>query len=412
MGKHKYYNDDYRDYTDYDNEDDVLNENIDWEERAIQEEYKYNDEEDTSNSKNDDDDGDDSVTYDENYDENDDNEYDESLDDEYGGRKKQKRTRTEVEDVDELTRVLRDTPVTKKTMEERRQTFIEIMEDYHSGDKKKRDKAVEDAIKELDAFIKYTIKKKYSSYSKKHYMDLLQEGYVGIMEGMKKYDPNITMPTTFFYPYIIHEMQNLITKQVDNTTAHYATNIKKINKVIDEFEAQGKKWTMVDISIQTGMTLETIAQCLDIRRYRDEIHIDNCPEGLTETRAFYTKELTPEQAVMEQSDKDILESVLQKLDPLEVTVLEYRYGIHDHETMSEGDTAKALGMPKDRVKKILNGAIRKLRASNLRETFRDNYTEENRAAKSSTPALIPVGVVDNDIMALLEAEGLVDGDSG
>ena len=108
--------------------------------------------------------------------------------------------------------------------------FYSIMEDYHSGDDTKVQYALERAMREMEGFIHLIIKRSYSTYTKKYFYDLLQEGYLGVAIGMKKYNPDISMPSTFFFPYIKHEMQGFITRNVDKTTSHYSSNIKKINK--------------------------------------------------------------------------------------------------------------------------------------------------------------------------------------
>lgn len=65
-----------------------------------------------------------------------------------------------------------------------RNRFYEIMNDYHSGNNDKRQDALARAMKELEGFIHLIIKRSYSTYTKKYFYDLLQEGYLGVAIGM------------------------------------------------------------------------------------------------------------------------------------------------------------------------------------------------------------------------------------
>ena len=260
-----------------------------------------------------------------------------------------------------------------------RARFYSIMEDYHSGDETKRTYALERAMKELEGFIHLIIKRSYSTYTKKYFYDLLQEGYLGVAIGMEKYNPNISMPSTFFYPYIKHEMQGFITKNVDKTTSHYSANIKKINKAIQELEEKGIRYTNVDIAMQTGMTIETVDQSMAIRKYRDEVHIDACPPNVIDAEMEENRYKTPEEEYMEQETiKTIYRAMNMLLTNDEIQVLQDHFGLGDTKTISEGEIAKKMGIPKDKVKRLLNRAIRKLRQSELAQIFGDNLVKEDQ----------------------------------
>lgn len=271
------------------------------------------------------------------------------------------------------------------------------MKDYHSGDAKKRENAITQAMKQLEGLVKVIIRRNYSTYSKKYYRDLMQEGNIGIMEGLKKYDAEISMPATFFYRYIVHEIQQFITKNVDKTTAHYSTNIKKINKAIDDLTERGINWTIPDIAMQTGLTIETVEQSMSIRKRRDEVHIEACQTNVIDEGILNDRFQTPESAIVEQEEEEIIDSVLRKyLTPVEFFIIENSFGLHDKSVMSERDIAKKLDIGKDKVKKILNSAIRKLRSSELRLFFQDNLSHVEKSLND-----YEVSYADSDVADLM-----------
>lgn len=281
--------------------------------------------------------------------------------------------------------------------------FYSIMEDYHSGDEAKRQYALERAMREMEGFIHLIIKRSYSTYTKKYFYDLLQEGYLGVAIGMNKYNPDISMPSTFFFPYIKHEMQGFITRNVDKTTSHYSSNIKKINKAIEMLEEKGIQYTNVDIAIQTGMTIETVDQSLAIRNCRDEVHIDACPPNVIDAELENSRAKTPEQEYMEEEEKrTIYRTMNTLLTEDEILILQYHFGLENAkgentEIISEGEIAKKLKMPKDKVKRILNRAIRKLRQSELSNIYNDSVKQEEKFLEEVQVATIPREATKQDI---------------
>ena len=288
-----------------------------------------------------------------------------------------------------------------------RNRFYSIMDDYHSGDEFKRKDALAKAMKELEGFIHLIIKRSYSTYTKKFFYDLLQEGYLGVAIGMEKYNPDISMPSTFFYPYIKHEMQGFITRNVDKTTSHYSANIKKINKAIQELEEKGVRYTNADIALQTGMTIETVDQSMAIRKYRDEVHIDACPPNVIDGEMEENKYKTPEQEYIDNEVASIIQRTISTLlTDDEVMVLQYHFGLNDTQTISEGEIAKRMSIPKDKVKRLLNRGIRKLRQSELANIFGDNMIKQDKFLEDMDISFIPRDATESDIEFLSQIENL------
>ena len=106
--------------------------------------------------------------------------------------------------------------------------YIAIMKDYNSGDERLQSIATEKMIGELTGLVISVIKKRYPSYAPKHYEDLIQVGEMGILIGLKDYNPEKSLPATFFVKYIIHEIQTYIDEIVYKTTPYYSSIIKKL----------------------------------------------------------------------------------------------------------------------------------------------------------------------------------------
>lgn len=286
--------------------------------------------------------------------------------------------------------------------EQIRQKFIGICEKYNSGDPVLRQESLNEAIDELRSFVHYVIKKKYSTYGK-HYEDLVQEGYIGIMKGMEKYDPTKSLPTTFFNLYIIHEMSKFIDTEVNKTTSHYSSNLTKINRVIDKFEAQSKKWTPTDIAVETGLNMETVIQCLHIKEYKNEMYYEN--DEILEAN-ISERTPSPEQAYIENEKLEVLYNSISTLLPEEIQVLKYRYGLAGSKTISYKEIAKEMNISIEKVRKYRHDAIRKLRhKAGMRNVFRDYINDgESNSITENDISLIPEETANNMMNELEELD--------
>ena len=286
--------------------------------------------------------------------------------------------------------------------EDVRKRFIKICEDFNSGDEERHKYAIECAVDELRSFVHYVIKKKYSTYGK-YYEDLVQEGTVGIIKGLEKYNPKKSLPTTFFNLYIIHEMSKYIDTEVNKTTSHYSSNLTKINRAIDKFEQNGKKWNENDIAIETGLNMETVIQCLHIKEYKNEMHYET--DEILEANISEHGD-SPEQAFVKNERLETLYKAIGTLLPEEITVLKYRYGLMGAQTISYKEIAKEMGVSIEKVRKYRHDAIKKLRhKASMRSVFKDYINEsETNSITENDIAIIPESMIDNSMKELEEIE--------
>lgn len=289
-----------------------------------------------------------------------------------------------------------------ETSEAKRTRFIDICERYKSEDPEIRSQALADAISELEGFVHYIIKKKYSTYGK-YYEDLVQEGKIGIMEGMKKYDPNITLPSTYFNVYIIHEISKFIDTEINRTTSHYSSNLMKINKVIDRFSQEGRDWSPSDIAVETGIKMETIIQCLQIKECNKEKYYES-----TEMmeKDITQKDKSPEEQVLENEKLNTLYQAIGSLEPIERTVIMMKYGIGYPTTYSYKTISEELGVPIEKIKKIRHDCIRKLKNNTRIRTFFKDFSKDNEKnlLNAAEISIIPEKVAERTMDELEKIE--------
>ena len=87
----------------------------------------------------------------------------------------------------------------------KQEDIIKQMELFRSGNDQQKKEAYEYMMGVLSAYMVKLIKEKYGNYMRKHMDEMMQQGYLGIMKGMRNYDPKKGKPTTWFIMYTINE---------------------------------------------------------------------------------------------------------------------------------------------------------------------------------------------------------------
>ena len=111
-------------------------------------------------------------------------------------------------------------------------------------------------------------------------MDLFQEGVVGILKGIDSYNPSRGKPTTYFHPYIIHEMFEFISININRTSNYYTRKIIEVRHAMDLFESSGKGWSAENISEFSNECRQAIREILSTKLTKLEMVILALKHGL------------------------------------------------------------------------------------------------------------------------------------
>lgn len=274
-----------------------------------------------------------------------------------------------------------DTELTKKglTLYDKNNPvdFFQIVADYHSGNPYKEGLACEKAVNSLEGLIRHIINTKFARY-RFMYDDMLQQGRLAVCIALPDFNPEKSKPSTFFFYYIQHEIQDLINSQVNKTTAHYDINSKKIKKVIEEYVREGRKYTATDIAIDTKLPMQTIEQALNLLNTRETSY-----EGAVESAGgldpiLPSDEKSPEQWFIEMENVRALDKAMHNnLDLVETRVIEMTYGINGSNIYANKEISKVLKIPSDRVRRILVSAQCKLRQSKELKSIHADMLKDN-----------------------------------
>lgn len=238
----------------------------------------------------------------------------------------------------------------KKQQKEEQVKFEKIMEMYHHGN---HEMAKYLALQAMENYIKSLMKKQFSTYVTKYFDDLLQEGYMAVLEGLETYDVKRAKPTTFFRFYIVHNMTEYITRFVNESTAHYQKNNQLIRQVERKYEKNHKEATDADIAIELGMNIETIKATRKIDG-KTLNHIESTDNDFFSNQM---EEKSPEEIILESEKRKALADKINSLPEVERVVLK----MHFCEQKSQREIARETGLKTDEIRKSKERGIKQLR---------------------------------------------------
>lgn len=268
--------------------------------------------------------------------------------------------------------------------------LIRIMEKYHNGGKEERDEAQKEMLGILESYLLNIIMTRYYSYTRKHMGDLLQQGYLAIITGMKTYDPELGAPTTWFSRYIHHELQNYINTQVNHTTQHYSTATRKVMECIERKKKQNKPCTKKDIYLETGVPLKTIAKCLELQEMTS-VSLSS-EESPTEPSSNF---IDPEEYVTNKIEQEHIADIvfgsrdgkyISTLTEQEKNVIALRFGFDGRGERSFAEIENITGIPRHKLGKILALAAKKIKFELTKERY--GVKREKKPVKRKKPEFL------------------------
>ena len=138
--------------------------------------------------------------------------------------------------------------------------------------------------------------------------DIEQSMCVIFLEQLHNYDPLKTTPTTFFTPYFKQVISQHIRDYKQQLTQHDASNARKINRVINEYEKRGIHWTIEMIATQTNLSYKVVKSTI--------YYAHNAQKANLEDAGYIQSKIpTPEEVIEVQEANNILYDAIVQLLP-------------------------------------------------------------------------------------------------
>lgn len=155
-----------------------------------------------------------------------------------------------------------DFPSKEMDSDQIHENFKKYVADINSGNAAAERAAQEGAYRDLEPYVKSIITQRFSTYvetDSRFREDLLQAGRIAILETLPKYAPEKSMPTTYFYEPIKHNMVVQVNRMKYDIKSHVATAKKKMREVDRRFEKYGRTPALHDYAYSMGLSLRRIS---------------------------------------------------------------------------------------------------------------------------------------------------------
>lgn len=213
------------------------------------------------------------------------------------------------------------------------------------------------------------------------FMDLIQEGNIGLINGIKKFDLSKNCKLSTYATWWIRQSisRYILNKgRMIRIPVHLIEAINKIKKIKLEYTSVngGKIPTVEELKKISGFSKNVIEKCLLYEK--DAISFDEPFGEMDQGKQKTLKDFVPDNSISleEKIDKislkDTMKEVLLELDnELEINVIKMRFGLDGNDPKTIRTIAKECNLMPEKIQQIENKALRKLRTpkniSKLRE---------------------------------------------
>ena len=209
------------------------------------------------------------------------------------------------------------------------------------------------------------IAQKFSS--KLPFMDLIQEGNIGLIKAISKFDYRLGYKFSTYASYWIkYYMQKAVSEQATSISipCHLIAVANKIKLHIRKFEDElSRPPTLEELSKIIGIDEEKIVNILNVTKTPISIYSKVSNDGdEEETIEYYIEDkqtLTPEEAFFEKQKSEAIKEALEILDERQRYIIENFYGIGCDE-ISLAEIGRKYNISRERVRQILFVSLKKL----------------------------------------------------
>ena len=208
------------------------------------------------------------------------------------------------------------------------------------------------------------------------FMDLVQEGSLGLIRAAEKYDYSREFK---FSTYATWWVKQTIIRAISNSSrairipVHMTDKIRKYKKTVTELNnCLNREATEKEIALKMGINVKKI-QGIKRAIIKEPISLDTPVTDDLSIEDYIEDESynSPEVQTQIKALNDGMEELMESLDDREKKIITYRFGINGEQTKTLEQLGQLMGFSKERIRQLEDAAIRKLRDQQHLEHFKE-----------------------------------------
>lgn len=259
------------------------------------------------------------------------------------------------------------------TPEEERELSRQLIEEHSEYARNK--------LRESNLRLVVSIAKRYQN--KMPFLDLIQEGNVGLMKAVDKFDYTKGYKFSTYGTWWIRQS---ITRAMSDharlirTPVHMVETMLKHSRAVRELlQELGRDPTVEEIAERLNTTVDKVIEVQRISQ--DPISLESKMGNEEDSKIGDIipdeNALSPHDIAQQNMLKEQLMSVLETLTPREQKVIRLRYGLDDAHPRTLEEVGREFSVTRERIRQIEAKALRKLRHPSKLKRLRDDLSDDD-----------------------------------